>query len=162
MSNSLGSALGSAIGQAASNVGGGSSGFSASSAMPYIGAGLDVISGLAMPKIDYSEVETMDDAQAIAQQAKERASKIGKGLGSAAGAAIGTFLLPGIGTALGGALGGAIGDAAGGGLGGNRQAQKAEAIAKSREAKMNEIVQARKDRAMQYDLARGNTIFQSF
>lgn len=136
--------------------------FDASSAMPYIGAGLDVISGLAMPKIDYSEVETMDDAQAIAQQAKERASKIGKGLGSAAGAAIGTFLLPGIGTALGGALGSAIGDAAGKGLGGNRQAQKAEAIAKSREAKMNEIVQARKDRAMQYDLARGNTIFQSF
>lgn len=131
-------------------------------AMPYVNAAGDILQGAMMPKIDYGNVQTMEDAQAIAQQAKQRASGIGKGVGSAAGAAIGSVLLPGIGTAIGGALGGALGGAAGGMFGGNRQAERAEQIAKDREAKMNAIIQSRKDRASEFALASGNTIFQSF
>lgn len=133
-----------------------------SGAMPYIGAATDVLGAAMKPRLDFSNIETMDDAAEIARQAKERSSQIGKGIGSAAGAAIGSVLLPGVGTMIGGALGGALGDAAGGMFGGNRQGERAEAIAKEREAKMNAIVQARKDRANEYALINGNTIFQSF
>lgn len=152
------SAGGTASSAATSAMGGGSFG----GAMPYIGAATDVLGAAFKPRLDFSNIETMDDAAEIARQAKERSSQIGKGVGSAAGAAIGSVLLPGIGTAIGGALGGALGGAAGGIFGGNRQGERAEAIAKEREAKMNAIIQARKDRANEYALINGNTIFQSF
>ena len=147
-----------AAGAATSVTGGGSFG----GAMPYLDAAKDIFGAAFKPRLDFGSIETMDDATEIARQAKERASGIGKGVGSAAGAAIGSVLLPGIGTAIGGALGGALGGGLGGIFGGNRQAERAEAIAKEREAKMNAIVQARKDRANEYALINGNTIFQSF
>lgn len=75
----------------------------------------------------------------------------------------------GIGTALGAAFGGPLGATLGGGLGGligrmikTPEQKKQEALADNRTAKMDMIIQSRKDQAMQNDLISGNSIFQTF
>ena len=130
--------------------------------MPYLQPAQEIVSGMTMPNIDYGQIQGMDDAQMIAEQAKQRSSSIGKGIGGGIGAALGSVLMPGIGTAIGGALGSKLGEAGGGLFGGNRQAATAERIAKDRESKLKSIIDARKERAMQHDLINQNTIFQSF
>jgi hypothetical protein len=136
-------------------------GLSGANFMPYVTSATDIIGGLTMPKLDYGGIETMEDAKLIAQQAKDKAGKIGSGIGGAAGAAIGS-VVPVLGTAVGGMIGSLLGGLGGQLFGGGAQAEKAKAIANERQAKMNAIIQSRKDRAMEYDLVNGNTIFQSF
>ncbi len=107
-------------------------------------------------------------AGALSSIASGTPQGIAKGIGSGAGAGIGAAIgsaVPILGTALGAKLGSAIGGMGGqliGGLIRDPQAEAQKRLEANAKNKMQQIVQAKKDNAMQYDIINGNTIFETF
>lgn len=119
----------------------------------------DIVGGLGMGQFDYSQDGyTVEDA---VKAAKAKSAKIGGGVGSGIGMAVGS-IIPGLGTALGGALGGVLGKAFGGLAGGGKARETANRVLDNREAKMNSILEQKRNAFKENEMLNGSSILQTF